>query len=224
MGPRGFSPDLPTGRRAGSRDVDARDARIRATDGPVTVVPGRLPEESHPDTTLRRVDWASELVVVRPLFEDYRRWLFEHRETGASAETRVRLGLALIDRLISELPGAYHPPRGDVILAVADGTVVACGAIRELEPSVGEIKRIYVRADHRGPGFGPRLTQAVLDRGRELGFERVRVDTLPTMSAAIRFYQEMGFAPIASFWPHPVAGALFFEYKLPRSAPGDRRD
>lgn len=223
MGPSRLSPDLPAGRRAGSRDVDARDARIRATDDPVTVAPGRLPEESHPDTTLRRVDWASELGVVRPLFEEYRRWLFEHRETEASAEARVRLGLELIDRLIAALPGAYHPPRGDVILAEANGTVVACGALRELAPTVGEIKRIYVRADHRGPGFGPRLTQAVLDRARELGFERVRVDTLPTMTAAIRFYQEMGFAPIASFWPHPVAGALFFEYKLPRSAPGDRR-
>jgi hypothetical protein len=43
----------------------------------------------------------------------------------------------------------------------------------------------------------------------------VRVDTLPTMTAAIEFYQEMGFKPIPPYWPHPVPGALFFEYRVP---------
>jgi len=97
--------------------------------------------------------------------------------------------------------------------------VVACGALRRLGPKVAEIKRIYVRADHRGPGFGPRLTRALLDRAKELRYERVRVDTLPTMTAAIQFYQEMGFDPIPAYWPHPVPGALFFEYRVekPRS-------
>ena len=177
------------------------------------------PPESYADTTLRRIDWAKDLALVRPLFEEYRQWLFEHRESDASAESRVTLGLGQIDRLIAALPGAYGPPRGDVILAFAQGSVAACGALRELEPKVGEIKRIYVRADHRGPGFGPILTRTVIDRARELGFERVRVDTLPTMWAAIRFYQDMGFTPIPSFWSHPVAGALFFEYRLPTSGP-----
>ena len=91
---------------------------------------------------------------------------------------------------------------------------MACGALRELAPKIAEIKRIYVRADHRGPGFGPRLTQALLDRAQELGYERVRVDTLPTMTAAIQFYQAMGFAPTTPYWPHPASGALFFEYRF----------
>jgi carbonic anhydrase len=47
-----------------------------------------------------------------------------------------------------------------------------------------------------------------------LGYERVRVDTLPSMAAAIEFYQEMGFTPIPAYWPHPVTGAYFFELRL----------
>jgi ribosomal protein S18 acetylase RimI-like enzyme len=97
--------------------------------------------------------------------------------------------------------------------------VVACGALRDLGSKVGEIKRVYVRADHRGPGFGPRLTRALLGRARELGYERVRVDTLPSMFAAIQFYQKMGFKPIPAYWPHPVPGALFFEYKVQKPTP-----
>ena len=169
---------------------------------------------SYSGTTLRRVDWPKDLSTVRRLFQDYREWLADHRDITPAAASRVRRGLAQIDQLIAELPGAYGPPRGEVILAFADGSLVACGALRELEPKVGEIKRVYVRADHRGPGFGPRLTRALLDRARGLGYERVRVDALPTMAAAIQFYPGMGFEPIPAFWPHPVTGARFFEYTL----------
>jgi len=175
---------------------------------------GRPSAESHPGTSLRRVNWSKDIDTVRRLFQDYREWLDHHRDLDASAASRVAEGLEQIDKLIAGLPGAYGPPRGDVVLAVAQEAVVACGALRELEPRVGEIKRIFVRADHRGPGFGPRLTGALLDRARDFGFERVRVDTLPTMAGAIQFYQGMGFRPIPAFWAHPVRGALFFEYTL----------
>ena len=136
------------------------------------------------------------------------------RIRAAPVDSKAESGLQIVDKLIAGLPGAYGPPRGDVILAFSDGQVVACGALRELEPKIGEIKRVYVRADHRGPGFGPRLTGAVLDRATELGYERVRVDTTGTMVAAIEFYQEMGFVPIPAFWPHPAPGARFFEYTV----------
>ncbi|MCI4366104.1 MAG: GNAT family N-acetyltransferase [Thermoplasmata archaeon] len=161
--------------------------------------------------------WTKDLAAVRRLFQDYRQWLAEHQGTTASARARGQRGLALIDTQIAELPGVYGPPRGEIVLAVAQQQLVACGALRELEPKIGEIKRIYVRADHRGPVFGPRLTQALLDRAWQLGYERVRVDTLPTMTAAIKFYQEMGFVPIPSYWPHPAPGALFFEYTLEKA-------
>ena len=168
------------------------------------------------NTQLRRVDWSKDLATVRRLFLAYRSWLAEHSDPNPSVQSRVETGLGIVDRLISELPGAYRPPRGDVILAFADGSLVACGALRELEPQVAEIKRVYVRADHRGPGFGPRLTQALLDRARELGYARVRVDALPTMAAAIQSYPAMGFERIPPFWPHPVTGSVFFEHKLRR--------
>ena len=186
----------------------------------------RAPDPRHSDdyrgTTLRQVDWSNELETVRRLFKEYREWLAGHRDPSDAAQARTMRGLAEIDRQIAELPGSYGPPDGEVILAFASGAVVACGALQRLEPGVGEIKRIYVREDHRGPGFGPILTQALLDRARALGYERVRVDTLPTMTAAIQFYQEMGFVPIPSYWPHPVPGALFFEFTL-HGAPRARR-
>jgi carbonic anhydrase len=123
----------------------------------------------------------------------------------------VTEGLALIDRLIAELPRSYEPPKGDILLWSEGERVVACGALRELTHGVGEIRRVYVRADYRGGEFGGPFVRALIARARELGFETVRADTLPTMRGAIEFYQELGFHPVSAFWPHPAAGALFFE-------------
>jgi GNAT superfamily N-acetyltransferase len=177
-------------------------------------IPEQIDRKGYADTRLRRVNWSEDLETVRRLLRDYRNWLSEHVETGVPSESVVPAGLARIDQEIATLPGVYGPPRGEIVLAFKHDDLVACGALREFEPKVGEIRRVYVRADHRGPGFGPRLTRAVLDCAREIGFERVRVDTLPTMFAAIEFYQEMGFKPIPAYWPHPVPGALFFEYTI----------
>jgi ribosomal protein S18 acetylase RimI-like enzyme len=173
--------------------------------------------ESYASTKLRRVKWSEDIDTVRHLFLNYRQWLADHQDTATATESEVQTGLGQVDKQIAELQATYGPPRGEIILAFAGGEVAACGALRELEPKVGEIKRIYVRADHRGPGFGPILTNALLKRARELGYERVRVDTLPTMAAAIQFYQDIGFVPIPSYWPHPVPGALFFEYTVGKS-------
>ena len=178
--------------------------------------------DSHPGTKLRRVDWSKDIDTVRRLFEQYRQWLADHRDPDPSAAPEARAGLAEIDQQIAELPGGYGPPRGEIILAFAQRALVACSALRELERSVGEIKRIYVRADHRGPGFGPRITGALLRRARALGYARVRVDTLPSMTGAVQFYQEMGFVPIPAYWHHPAPGALFFEFRLGRRKPAPR--
>lgn len=185
--------------------------------------PERTSPGSHPRTTIQRANWSKDIDTVRRLFQEYRQWLYDHRDLAASAMSVVSGGLASIDQQIAELPGAHGPPRGEIFLAFQQEELVACGALRELVPKVGEFKRLYVRADHRGPNFGRRLTSAILSRAHELGYERVRVDTLPTMTSAIQYYQQMGFTPIPAYWPHPVRGALFFEYEVRRPSSTVRR-
>ena len=163
-------------------------------------------------TVIRPVEWSRDLDLVRQLFQGYREWLADHVRPAGHPESKVPKGLSQLDRMISGLPGDYGPPTGDVLLAFSGSDVVACGALRQIAPGVGEFKRIYVRPDHFGPVFGPRLVRALLERARALGYERVRVDALPTMEAAIHYYQELGFKPIPQYWDHPVGGSLFFEW------------
>lgn len=169
---------------------------------------------SPPPATVRGVRWTADLPTVRRLFLDYRQWVADHRDASPDAMTRAEAGLKLLDDLVRGLPGAYGPPHGDVLLWYHGEDLVACGALRELEPGVAEIKRVYVRPDYRGKAFGHPFVLALVDRARDLGYARLRADTLPSMRAAIEFYQELGFRPIGAYWPHPVSGALFFERDL----------
>lgn len=178
-------------------------------------MPHQHPRNDRRDVTVGSIDWAGEGGVVRPLFSEYRQWLADHRETSAEGLARGAQGLALVDSLIDGLPGAYAPPTGDVLLWRTKGSVVVCGALRQLEAGLGEIKRIAVAPEFRGVEFGRIFVREMLRRSRELGYERVRVDTLPSMSAAIQFYEEAGFHRIPPYWPHPVAGAIFFEVAVP---------
>lgn len=175
--------------------------------------PASDPEEP-PPTSVRGVRWPGDLDVVRPLFREYREWLSEHRDLAPDAGARVAAGLALVDSLIADLPRSYSPPRGEILLWSDGSGLVACGALRELEPGVGEIKRVFIRSDFRGPTFGRPFVRALLGRAGEVGYRRLRADTLPTMRAAIDFYTELGFRRIDPYWPHPVAEAIFFEREV----------
>ena len=76
------------------------------------------------------------------------------------------------------------------------------------------MKRLYVRPSARGGGWGRRLAERVVADARDAGYERMRLDTLPSMGAAHRLYLEMGFAEIPAYRPNPVGGTRFFELDL----------
>src|SRR5439155_685230 len=66
----------------------------------------------------------------------------------------------------------------------------------------------------RGQGLGRCLEEAIVAAARELGFERMRLDTVPEMAAAQRLYEALGFREIAAYRFNPVPGARFLELAL----------
>ncbi|MEZ5659884.1 MAG: GNAT family N-acetyltransferase [Burkholderiaceae bacterium] len=107
------------------------------------------------------------------------------------------------------LPGQYAPPAGCLLVAVVDGALAGCGALRRIDADTCEMKRLYVRPDARGLGLGGRLVQGLLDEARAIGYQRICLDVLPEFAAAQKIYDAFGFQDCEPVSFNPVPGARF---------------
>ena len=137
---------------------------------------------------------------------------------GLFVEYRESLGVDLcfqdFDRELAELPGDYVAPGGCLLAAKDMGEVVACVALRRLDAKTCEMKRLYVRPSHRGLGLGRAMAEAVIAEARRIGYERMRLDTLPSMAEAAMLYERLGFSEIEPYTTNPVPGARFLQLEL----------
>ena len=123
------------------------------------------------------------------------------------------------EREVVSLPGLYAPPSGRLLLAMQEsvensGEAIGCIALRRLEPDVCEMKRLFVRPTFRGSGAGKELVSSLIAEARSIGYERMLLDTLPSMTEAHKLYRTLGFREIPSYQKNPIPGALFFELGL----------
>ena len=155
----------------------------------VPIVPARSPED---------------VAAVTALFRAY------------AASLEVDLAYQGFEAELAGLPGAYAPPGGELLLARdSDGAALGCVAMRPMA-AVGcaEMKRLYVAPEGRGLGLGRALVEAVAACAAARGYREIRLDSLPTMTAAIALYGRCGFEPMAPYYDTPVAGTVFLRRAL----------
>jgi len=152
-----------------------------------------------------------EIVPAGPSLIDLVRSLF--------VEYAESLGFSLcfqnFDQELATLPGAYAPPRGRLLLGLADGAPAGCVGLRPLGDDACELKRLFVRPAYRASGLGRSLMDRILAEARGIGYERMRLDTVVgKMDRAIAMYRRYGFKEIPSYEAHPVPGTIYMELAL----------
>ncbi len=135
-----------------------------------------------------------------------------------AATLPIDLSFQGFERELAELPGCYAEPAGCILLARLGGEPAGCVALRPLDvhapaPSVSgrtagtpdacEMKRLYVRETGRGLGLGRRLAERIIAEARRIGYRRMLLDTLPTMAAANRLYELLGFYDVEPYYHNP---------------------
>jgi len=146
---------------------------------------------------IRPATFPDDLATVRELLLDY------------ADGVGVDLCFQGFEDELSGLPGKYHPPGGRFLVAVRDEHMLGCVAMRRIDDTSCEMKRLFVRPPARGEHLGRRLVKQICGEAARAGYVRICLDTLPSMAAAQQLYRSLGFEEIDAYVFNPVAGTKF---------------
>lgn len=148
------------------------------------------------------IEPASDMDEVRVIFREY------------AGSLGVDLAFQDFEHELASLPGYYVA----IFVAMECGgsphSIAGCVALRDLGEGLCEMKRLYVRPAFRGHDLGRRLATHVIEEARSRSYRAMRLDTLPTMRAAMGLYESLGFRDIEPYRYNPVAGSRWLELTL----------
>ena len=147
-------------------------------------------------------DKSTDYDIVRQLFREY------------AASLEFDLDFQDFGEEMNCLPGDYAPPDGRLLLAIINTVPVGCVALRRIDDRICEMKRLYTIPSIRGNGVGRFLVTAVIQVARNIGYEKMRLDTVPSMKSARHIYASVGFREIKPYRYNPIAGATYMELDL----------
>jgi len=146
---------------------------------------------------------------VKELFDEYTKYLVDN-----SPEFARYLEIQHYDSEVADLRSKYGEPDGRLWLAYVDGRLAGCSALRKMNETECEFKRLYVRPEFRGTHLGRLLMEKIIADAKRIGYEYGYLDTLPFLEAACHMYDGMGFEVIPAYNDSPLASTIFMRLKL----------
>ena len=140
-----------------------------------------------PDWQIREADGPADMAVVRTLFEEYADWL------------QVDLCFQGFAEELAGLPGKYGAPGGRLLLATHGGDVAGGVGLRPLGDEDCEMKRLWVRPPYRGHGLGRELAIAIIAAARDIGYRRMKLDSMEKLAEALALYRSLGFTETGAY-------------------------
>ena len=146
---------------------------------------------------------ASDSADARFCLAEYFRELAARFETGFDPA-----------KTISANADELTPPAGAFVVARLGGEPIGCGALKVKDRNIGEIKRMWVRADARGFGVGRRVLEALEALARDLGLRTLRLETNRALKEAQALYRRCGYREVAPFNDEPYAHHWFEKARI----------
>ena len=146
-------------------------------------------------TNLVPVETASEREAARVLLVEYLRWVGEI----ARSSYGLSFDIEAMARSDIEDPAKFYPPTGRFYLVRHDGRDIGVGCLKRLAANVGEIQRMYIQPHVRGVGAGRALVDRLLRDAKELGYTKVRLESLRALAPAHGLYRSVGFVEVEPY-------------------------
>ncbi len=102
------------------------------------------------------------------------------------------------DADFDDIDGVYLQSGGEFLVGELDGDIVAMAALRRIDSTKAELKRMRVLPEHQRRGFGQAMLDALERRARELGFVVLELDTTTQQLAARGLYERNGYEQIGT--------------------------
>jgi putative acetyltransferase len=144
------------------------------------------------------VDTLATVTLVR----EYATWL------------NIDMSFQNFEQEMAQMGSTYSLPNGLFWVVQEVERLVGCVGFKHLDATTAEVKRLYVQPAFRGHKLGEQLMQVLTDTTRQLGYQRLVLDTVPQTAFAQTLYQRMGFTPIAQYYDGPTLATQFFEVLL----------
>jgi ribosomal protein S18 acetylase RimI-like enzyme len=110
------------------------------------------------------------------------------------------------------------PPQSILYILEVDGKAVGMGALMKLDEGVAELKRMYIRPEYRGYGYGRKMLDKLTETARDFGYFTLRLDTAEYMAAARHLYESQGFSVTGPYlgveFTSVSSAQLYMEKKL----------
>jgi len=76
--------------------------------------------------------------------------------------------------------------------------------LKPFKPGICELKRLYCKPAARGHGLGLKISQATLNKAREIGYAKIYLDTDHGLTHANAVYETLGFEDIEKYYDNPM--------------------
>ena len=132
---------------------------------------------------------------IRELFWEYLQWA----NARVQEEFNVSFDIATMLEEDMQNLDKFLPPKGRLLLGYVENDLAGIACLKALTPSIGEVKRMYVRPSHRKAGLGRALLNRLLQEAHHIGYQLVRLDSARFMREAHQLYRSTGFKEILAY-------------------------
>jgi GNAT superfamily N-acetyltransferase len=132
---------------------------------------------------------------IRELFWEYLQW------ANARVNEEFKVSFDIVTMLEDDMQDLdkFMPPHGRLLLGYIEKDLAGIACLKALTPRIGEVKRMYVRPNHRKAGLGRALLNRLLQEAQQIGYQLVRLDSAQFMREAHQLYRSIGFKEIAAY-------------------------